>query len=136
MDVAHPHPQLLTAHSLAALAVSARGRSRSLSPDRLTLSGDTPVHTAPPSIDGDTECGSRPSSPDFKKGKNDVESQVEAVLAPAPPAYPEGGLRAYCAVAGGTLVLISTFGLSNSFGVFLQEYQKVRRAVRGLATRR
>lgn len=45
---------------------------------------------------------------------------------PVPNHYPEGGLRAYCAVAGGALLLVSTFALSNSFGVFLQEYQKVR----------
>lgn len=116
-----PHP--LTASSLA---IFARQSARSLSPDRLTLSGDTPTPTAPPSIDGDTECGSRPQSPELKKGKEDIEAVELAVLddSPVPNHYPEGGLRAYCAVAGGALLLVSTFALSNSFGVFLQEYQK------------
>ena len=38
----------------------------------------------------------------------------------AQDAFPEGGTRAYLALLGSTLVLLCTFGLSNSYGVFLQ----------------
>lgn len=37
--------------------------------------------------------------------------------------YPEGGLRAYLALAGSTLVLTCTFSISNSFGTFLNYYK-------------
>ncbi|KAK4704271.1 hypothetical protein P7C70_g1930, partial [Phenoliferia sp. Uapishka_3] len=114
--------QSSTAHPFAACALST---SRSTSPDRLTLTGDTPIHTAPPSISGDTEFGSRPPSPELKKGNCTVDEDVEKGEAPPlAKEFPEGGARAYCAVLGGTLVLFSTFALSNSFGVFLQQYEK------------
>lgn len=38
--------------------------------------------------------------------------------------FPEGGTRAYLALLGSTLVLLCTFGLSNSYGVFLQHYKE------------
>jgi hypothetical protein len=38
----------------------------------------------------------------------------------------EGGLRAWLAVAGSTLVLMCTFGVSNSFATFLSYYREVR----------
>ena len=38
--------------------------------------------------------------------------------------FPEGGTRAYLALLGSTLVLLCTFGLSNSYGVFLQHYKQ------------
>ncbi|GAA5964816.1 hypothetical protein JCM8115_000112 [Rhodotorula mucilaginosa] len=38
--------------------------------------------------------------------------------------FPEGGTRAYLALLGSTLVLLGTFGLSNSYGVFLQHYKQ------------
>jgi len=39
--------------------------------------------------------------------------------------FPEGGLRAWLALAGSTLVLTCTFSISNSFGTFLNYYKQV-----------
>ena len=44
--------------------------------------------------------------------------------APAPPAFPEGGLKAWLTVLGGSMVLFCTFGAVQSFGVY-QDYYTV-----------
>ncbi|KAM0749457.1 MFS general substrate transporter [Meredithblackwellia eburnea MCA 4105] len=127
----------LTAEALDSLTKSSESetnlklarRGRPSSPDRLTLSGDTPVPTAPPSISGDTEVDLEedPSANDLKQKKFiDLESATCCTPQPeiASSDFPEGGLQAYTAVAGAFLVMMSTFALSNSFGCFLQEYQR------------
>lgn len=52
----------------------------------------------------------------------DKEKGVEKIAKPIAE-YPEGGLRAYLALAGSTLVLTCTFSISNSFGTFLNYYK-------------
>lgn len=124
MSFALSEPPRLTA---AALAMS----------DNISLSGDTPVPTAPNSIDGDTEVGSDDGSPEKKKEhfaiEEDVEQARKEVVQPLAVTFPEGGAAAWCAVAGATLCLLSTFGLSNSFGVFQQYYRNVSASLAPLA---
>ncbi|GAA5864876.1 hypothetical protein JCM3774_004258 [Rhodotorula dairenensis] len=48
---------------------------------------------------------------------------VSAVVVDGTDDFPEGGTRAYLALCGSFLVLLCTFGLSNSFGTFLQYYK-------------
>ncbi|EGU12195.1 putative Monocarboxylate permease [Rhodotorula toruloides ATCC 204091] len=118
----------------------------------LSLSGSTPTPSRPLSLvnekvfdtplDGPTRVGSplegptRVGSPAPSVFEEKLKGEVVADLekqgypvsteesAPAPEEeYPEGGLRAWLAVFGSTLVLLCTFGLSNSFGTFLAEYK-------------
>ncbi|GAA5874461.1 hypothetical protein JCM8547_007368 [Rhodosporidiobolus lusitaniae] len=119
--------------------------SSSSAPDRfdyspstrsLSLSGPTPCPSRPlsfiepDSYDSDasapTRVGSRaPSFVGEKKEKGeeeDVEKGEEKEAVREEDEYPEGGLRAWLAVLGSTLVLLSTFGLSNSYSVFLSYY--------------
>ena len=46
----------------------------------------------------------------------------EVSAAQEPPTFPEGGLRAWCSVIGGSLVLFVTFGAVQSFGVYQDFY--------------
>ncbi|TNY21265.1 major facilitator superfamily domain-containing protein [Rhodotorula diobovata] len=113
--------------------------SRSTSPassarsSRLTLSGDTPCPTRPPSIlekdddeawDAPTRVGSPAPSlcGDEKKVKGDAEKGAEDEAVEVVDEFPEGGLRAWLCVLGSTLVLLVTFGFSNSFGAFMSHY--------------
>ncbi|BGP33885.1 hypothetical protein JCM10296v2_005692 [Rhodotorula toruloides] len=118
----------------------------------LSLSGSTPTPSRPLSLvnekvfdtplDGPTRVGSplegptRVGSPAPSVFEDKLKSEVIADLekhgypvsneesAPTPEEeYPEGGLRAWLAVFGSTLVLLCTFGLSNSFGTFLAHYK-------------
>ncbi|GAA5976340.1 hypothetical protein JCM11641_005985 [Rhodosporidiobolus odoratus] len=117
---------------------SSRSVSFSLSS---SLAGPTPCPSRPLSfVDTDIDSGAptRVGSPaPSVKGKDkaeeegeekgddvDVEAQAEKedTLSPQAEEYPEGGLRAWLAVLGSTLVLMCTFGLSNSYGVFLTYY--------------
>ncbi|KAF2109354.1 putative monocarboxylate permease [Lophiotrema nucula] len=67
-------------------------------------------------------------SPNHDTSATDGEKQIEdAVLtppaqsqAPAPP--PNGGLRAWLAVAGGFLFVLNSWGMANTFGVFQAYY--------------
>ncbi|CCM04654.1 uncharacterized protein FIBRA_06838 [Fibroporia radiculosa] len=54
----------------------------------------------------------------------DAPSLLNEPIAPVPQAItiPDGGLRAWLSVLGGFCVLVSTFGYSNSFGVFQDYY--------------
>lgn len=123
--------------------------SPSQSSSALSLSGDTPV-PSPPSSDAGDSCSTRVCSraPSFELKREDKKTQdiqddgsnektiaperddkeawtIEEgrVLPPVEPELKEGGVRGYCAVAGAVLLLVSTFGLSNSFGVFLAQYK-------------
>lgn len=44
----------------------------------------------------------------------------------APPSFPDGGRRAYMTTLGGVLVLFCTFGTSNTYASFQDEWQRVR----------
>ncbi|GAA6033849.1 hypothetical protein JCM8097_000369 [Rhodosporidiobolus ruineniae] len=109
-------------------------------PDRYDLDGPTPVASpfsseAPtrvgspaPSIKG-KEKASFPSSitgddGDLKEKDKDVDiEKAEPAPGREEDEYPEGGLRAWMTLAGSTMVLLSTFGFSNSFGAFMPYYQ-------------
>ncbi|GAA5906685.1 uncharacterized protein JCM6883_004555 [Sporobolomyces salmoneus] len=76
--------------------------------------------------DGPTRVG----SPELIKGEDEKgkrrENDREGTAEPSEKeeeSYPEGGLRAYLALAGSTLVLTCTFSISNSFGTFLNYYK-------------
>ncbi|GAA5881265.1 hypothetical protein JCM16303_004870 [Sporobolomyces ruberrimus] len=58
-------------------------------------------------------------------GEKEVEREEvsEKAVIVADNEYPEGGLRAYLALVGSTLVLTCTFSISNSFGTFLNYYK-------------
>lgn len=60
-------------------------------------------------------------------GEKEVEREEvsEKAVIVADNEYPEGGLRAYLALVGSTLVLTCTFSISNSFGTFLNYYKLV-----------
>ncbi|GAA5951022.1 hypothetical protein JCM21900_004132 [Sporobolomyces salmonicolor] len=90
-------------------ANSAPALSRRLSlVDSLDFEGPTRVGSTAPSLSG--------------KDQGDAEEkQVESTM--EEDEYPEGGLRAWLAVTGSTLVLMCTFGLSNSYGAFLNYYK-------------
>lgn len=91
---------------------------------------DGPTRVGSP-LDGPTRVGSPAPSvfEDKLKGEAlaDLEKHGYPVSEESTPApeeeYPEGGLRAWLAVAGSTAVLCCTFGLSNSFGSFLAYYE-------------
>ncbi|GAA5823875.1 hypothetical protein JCM3770_000200 [Rhodotorula araucariae] len=118
--------------------MSPASSSRSLAP---TLSGDTPCPSRPLSVlekdevwDGPTRVGSpapfdddegmkaKTSTWDAEKGYELQEQAGEERPEETAADFPEGGLRAWLCVLGSTLVLLCTFGLSNSFGTFLQYY--------------
>ncbi|KAI5474738.1 MFS monocarboxylate transporter [Pseudohyphozyma bogoriensis] len=122
----------VSAHPLTAPALKALDQSQLASGSRISLSGDTPCPTPPESDiddeDAETQVGSRPASIKGKE-KEDLESASAGAMVPVlvdakgMDVAPDGGVRAWLAVAGCMLMLFSTFGLSNSFGVFLQYYQ-------------
>lgn len=102
------------AASLAAPTVSAPLTASALS-QVPSLSGDTPVPSPPSSISGQTHVDSKPSSLFEGRKISDLEKAEAIINAPAVvPDFPEGGARAYCAVAGATIVMATTFGMSNS----------------------
>ncbi|GAA6035670.1 hypothetical protein JCM8097_004962 [Rhodosporidiobolus ruineniae] len=57
------------------------------------------------------------------KEKDSLEGEGADEAKPAPPAFPNGGRRAYLTTVGGVLVLFSCFGLSNSYAAFQAEFQ-------------
>ncbi|GAA5850110.1 hypothetical protein JCM5353_001676, partial [Sporobolomyces roseus] len=58
--------------------------------------------------------------------QEDMESkrEEEIIAKVVVDEFPEGGLRAWLALAGSTLVLTCTFSISNSFGTFLNYYKQ------------
>ncbi|BGP41890.1 hypothetical protein JCM10449v2_005884 [Rhodotorula kratochvilovae] len=136
-----PEPASFAPFPPAALSdseLSPASSSRSLAP---TLSGDTPCPSRPLSIlekdevwDGPTRVGSpapcddddddvvkqKATAWDAEQGREEGEHAREQ--GETADDFPEGGLRAWLCVLGSTLVLLCTFGLSNSFGTFLQYY--------------
>ncbi|GAA5915069.1 hypothetical protein JCM8208_002140 [Rhodotorula glutinis] len=125
-------PPFLSSTPSASSSRSTSPASSSRSSSALTLSGDTPCPSRPLSIlekdewDAPTRVGSpAPSLSSDKKAalgdaeKGDVESEGPSVDVDD---FPEGGLRAWLCVAGSTLVLLTTFGFSNSFGAFMSHY--------------
>ncbi|GAA5825469.1 hypothetical protein JCM11251_007000 [Rhodosporidiobolus azoricus] len=92
----------------------------------LSLSGPTPTPSRPLSfIDSEAPTRVGTPTPSIKEKKDFVDeekaaSEEEKVEEEEP--YPEGGLRAWLAVAGSTMVLMVTFGFSNSYGSFLPYY--------------
>ncbi|GAA5971468.1 hypothetical protein JCM11641_008366 [Rhodosporidiobolus odoratus] len=73
--------------------------------------GVAPVHY-PPSAHVDHE----------KQSKSSLPSPVSSEAEVAPP--PDGGLKAWLTVLGGWLILFSTFGYVNAFGVFQSYYKE------------
>ncbi|GAA6054778.1 hypothetical protein NBRC10513_007412 [Rhodotorula toruloides] len=74
---------------------------------------------------------------DVEKGGNDVEdvkgdgeagvpevAKVDEEKPLAPPSFPDGGRRAYMTTLGGVLVLFCTFGTSNTYASFQDEWQR------------
>jgi len=45
-----------------------------------------------------------------------------------PPTFPDGGYQAYATAVGGFLMLLATFGYTNSFGVYQDYYVRIRLA--------
>jgi hypothetical protein len=92
----------------------------------LSLSGPTPTPSRPLSL-FDSQAPTRVGSPapSIKdKAEKGVEDEEKGEAAAVEEEY-EGGLRAWAAVMGSTLALCCTFGVSNSFGVFLTYYSEV-----------
>ncbi|GAA6019806.1 hypothetical protein JCM11491_000277 [Sporobolomyces phaffii] len=109
-------------------------------PSPFSSTATTPAPSRPLSFiesceyDGPTRVGSpEPFGSDEKKGKRSASDLDEKDIGTREDAnekavvadneYPEGGLRAYLALAGSTLVLTCTFSISNSFGTFLNYYK-------------
>ncbi|GAA5940769.1 hypothetical protein JCM3775_004893 [Rhodotorula graminis] len=126
-------PPFLSSTPSASSSRSTSPASSSRSSSALTLSGDTPCPSRPLSIlekdewDAPTRVGSpAPSICGDKKGAalGDAEKAGEEREGPSADVdeFPEGGLRAWLCVAGSTLVLLTTFGFSNSFGAFMSYY--------------
>lgn len=95
----------------------------------LSLSGPTPTPSRPLSL-FDSQAPTRVGSPapSLKEGKEKVVDEEKGLAAPqgVEEEEREGGLRAWLALLGSTLALCCTFGVSNSFGVFLTYYKEVR----------
>lgn len=87
-----------------------------------SLDGETPVPSPPSSDSGRTHVESTTSSLSPKKGASEddlekAEMKEETAARAAAPDFPDGGARAYFAVAGATIVMATTFGMSNSLYV-------------------
>ncbi|GAA5893860.1 hypothetical protein JCM6882_003113 [Rhodosporidiobolus microsporus] len=103
--------------------------SRSLT---LTLSGPTPAPSRPLSfIESEAPTRVGTPTPSLKEGKGkgkgkevDEEKGEEEERPVEEEEYPEGGLRAWLAVLGSTLVFMVTFGYSNSFGTLLNYFHQ------------
>ncbi|KAJ7907884.1 MFS general substrate transporter [Mycena leptocephala] len=55
-----------------------------------------------------------------------AKDEVQTPATPSdPPAFPEGGLRAWLTVAGGWMVVFCTFGAIQSFGVYQDYYTRI-----------
>ena len=112
--------------------------SASSSPTRRNDSADTlregldreagrrPTETDPTQKLDDAPVSSADSKEEMDVEKSAADMQ-DAAVADADPAntFPEGGLRAYMTVVGGSLALFTTFGLSNCFGAFQAEFERV-----------
>jgi len=132
-----------TSPSSASSSRSTSPASSSRSSSALTLSGDTPCPSRPLSIldkdewDAPTRVGSPAPSvcgDDKKPALGDIEKGEDEGPSVVVDEFPEGGLRAWLCVAGSTLVLMVTFGFSNSFGAFMSHYATVRRAPSSCST--
>ncbi|CEQ40086.1 SPOSA6832_01678, partial [Sporobolomyces salmonicolor] len=83
-------------------------------------------------FEGPTRVGSTAPSLSGKDQGDAEEKQVASTM--EEDEYPEGGMRAWLAVTGSTLVLMCTFGLSNSYGAFLNYYNSVIHQLAGYPT--
>ncbi|GAA5956198.1 hypothetical protein JCM3765_005487 [Sporobolomyces pararoseus] len=107
-------------------------------PSPFSSTATTPAPSRPLSFiesceyDGPTRVGS-PEPLEVEDGKKQIkklggdmgEKEIGSEENEKSPVeeYPEGGLRAYLALAGSTLVLFCTFSISNSYGTFLNYYK-------------
>lgn len=94
-----------------------------------SLEGETPVPSPPSSDSGRTHVESTTSSLSPKKGGSEddlekAEMKEETAARAAAPDFPDGGARAYFAVAGATIVMATTFGMSNSLYAALVAWEK------------
>ncbi|GAA6061860.1 hypothetical protein JCM10212_001293 [Sporobolomyces blumeae] len=86
--------------------------------------GPTRVGSPEPFVEGgDKEKGTRKDQEFDVEEAGQLEKGVEEQGPVVVDEYPEGGTRAYLALAGSTLVLTCTFSISNSFGTFLNYYK-------------
>ncbi|GAA5999231.1 uncharacterized protein JCM10292_001685 [Rhodotorula paludigena] len=136
---AAPTPLHFTLSSALDGSASPTSSTRTLAP---SLDGPTPTPSRPVSIllpdddenasdavsyGGPTRVGSPTPSLREKEGKADkagssLADDVEKGETVVEDEYPEGGMRAWLCVMGSTLVLLATFGWSNSFGALLPYY--------------
>lgn len=100
----------------------------------LSLSGPTPTPSRPLSL-FDSQAPTRVGSPvpsfkdkekEFDEERGNVEEQDTKEEMQEDEFGEEGGVRGWMTLAGSTMVLCCTFGLSNSFATFLSYYKEVR----------
>lgn len=131
-----PQPDTLSSSKTPAMASSdlAVLPSLALAPDE-ALPRSRPASTRQSSItllqrrsDGlggedDSDEDDKKDVLDVCKVEEDVEASGGGAGGPPVPSFPDGGVRGYLVVAGGTLVLFSTFGMSNAYGAFQAQYE-------------
>ncbi|TFY75972.1 hypothetical protein EWM64_g8040 [Hericium alpestre] len=64
-------------------------------------------------------------SQDYNEKPASVDVETKAVAPAAGPTFPEGGLRGWLTVAGGSMIVFCTFGAVQSFGVYQDYYTRV-----------
>ncbi|TFY52943.1 hypothetical protein EVG20_g10333, partial [Dentipellis fragilis] len=94
---------------------------------RVLLHLESP-YIPPPCVLSPSHPMSPPSPPppaEKTRSKSELNVDTDAVPAPAGPTFPEGGLRAWLTVAGGSMVVFCTFGAVQSFGVYQDYYTRI-----------
>lgn len=133
-----PDAPLYTSNSFDSVNTLAQSPSPSQEHIHFSSTASTPAPSRPLSFiesceyDGPTRVGSpvhfgSEKEEKIKGEEEDMESkrEEEIMAKVAVEEFPEGGLRAWLALAGSTLVLTCTFSISNSFGTFLNYYKQV-----------
>lgn len=90
-----------------------------------SLDGPTRVGSRAPSPDGLAKEKLAPISPDLEAALDEKKTDEEAAdESPVPTVltFPDGGTDAWRTVAAATILVFTTFGLSNIGGVFVSEY--------------